>query len=37
VPPKDLIDKLGIPLIVGVMQKNALLGTARIMRKVLEM
>ena len=31
------IGKLGIPFNVGVMQKNALLGTARILRKVLEM
>ena len=31
------IEKLGIPFIVGVMQKSALLGTARILRKVLEM
>ena len=31
------IEKLGIPLSVGVMQKTALLGTARILRKVLEM
>ena len=31
------IEKLGIPLNVGVMQKTALLGTARILRKVLEM
>ena len=31
------IEKLGIPLHVGVMQKTALLGTARILRKVLEM
>ena len=31
------IEKLGIPLNVGVMQKIALLGTARILRKVLEM
>ena len=30
-------EKLGIPLNVGVMQKTALLGTARILRKVLEM
>ena len=32
-----LIEKLGIPLNVGVMQKTALLGIARILRKVLEM
>ena len=31
------IEKLGIPLNVGLMQKTALLGTARISRKVLEM
>ena len=31
------IEKLGIPLNVGVMQKTALLGTARILKKVLEM
>ena len=31
------IKKLGIPFNVGVMQKAALLGTARILRKVLEM
>ena len=31
------IEKLAIPLNVGVMQKKALLGTARILRKVLEM
>ena len=31
------IEKLGITLNVGVMQKAALLGTARILRKVLEM
>ena len=31
------IGKLGITCNVGVMQKNALLGTARILRKVLEM
>ena len=31
------IEKLGIPLNVEVMQKTALLGTARILRKVLEM
>ena len=31
------IGKLGIPFNVGVMQKTALLGTARILRKVLEM
>ena len=31
------IEKLRIPLSVGVMQKTALLGTARISRKVLEM
>ena len=31
------IKKLGIPLSVGVMQKTTLLGTARILRKVLEM
>ena len=31
------IEKLGIPCLVGVMQKTALLGTARILRKVLEM
>ena len=31
------IEKLGIPLNVGVMQKTALLGTARILRNVLEM
>ena len=31
------IEKLEIPLNVGVMQKTALLGTARILRKVLEM
>ena len=29
--------KLGITCNVGVMQKSALLGTARILRKVLEM
>ena len=29
--------KLGITYNVGVMQKNALLGTARILRRVLEM
>ena len=31
------IEKLGLSLNVGVMQKIALLGTARILRKVLEM
>ena len=31
------IEKLGLPLNVGVMQKIASLGTARILRKVLEM
>ena len=31
------IEKLGITIIVGEMQKAALLGTARILRKVLEM
>ena len=31
------IEKLGITSNVGVMQKTALLGTARILRKVLEM
>ena len=31
------IEKLGIPLNVGIMQNPALLGTARILRKVLEM
>ena len=31
------IEKLGIPFNVGVIQKTALLGTARILRKVLEM
>ena len=31
------IEKLGITSNVGVMQKIALLGTARILRKVLEM
>ena len=31
------IEKLGIPLIVGVMQKTALLETARTLKKVLEM
>ena len=31
------IGKLGIPFNVGVMQKTAFLGTARILRKVLEM
>ena len=31
------IENLGIPLNVGVMQKTALLGTARIFKKVLEM
>ena len=31
------IGKLGITCNVGVMQKNALLGTARIRRKVLKM
>ena len=31
------IEKLGIPLNVGVMQKTTLLGIARILRKVLEM
>ena len=31
------IEKLGITNNVGVMQKGALLGTARILRKVLEM
>ena len=31
------IEKIGIPLNVGVMQKTALLGTARMLRKVLEM
>ena len=31
------IGKLGIPFNVGIMQKTALLGTARILRKVLEM
>ena len=31
------IEKLRIPLNVGVMQKTALLGTVRILRKVLEM
>ena len=30
------IEKFGIPFNVGVMQKTALLGTARILRKVLE-
>ena len=30
-------EKLGIQLHVGVMQNTALLGTARILRKVLEM
>ena len=31
------IEKLGITNNVGVMQKTALLGTARILRKVLDM
>ena len=31
------IEKLGIPFNVGVIQKTALLGTARVLRKVLEM
>ena len=31
------IEKLGITFSVGVVQKTALLGTARILRKVLEM
>ena len=31
------MEKLGIPEDVGVVQKTALLGTARILRKVLEM
>ena len=31
------IEKLGITFNVGVVQKTALLGTARILRKVLEM
>ena len=31
------IEKLGITNNVGVMQKTALLGTARLLRKVLEM
>ena len=31
------IENLGIPIDVGVMQKTALLGTARTLRKVLEM
>ena len=31
------IEKRGIPLNVGIMRKTALLGTARILRKVLEM
>ena len=30
------LEKLGIPGDVGVIQKTALLGTARILRKVLE-
>ena len=30
-------NKLGIPFNVGLMQKTALLGTARILRKMLEM
>ena len=30
------IEKLGIPLNVGVMPKTALLGTARILRKVMK-
>ena len=38
---KDLIGglkiKLGIPLSVGIMQETTLLGTAKILRKVLEM
>ena len=33
----EWIEKLRITNIVGVMQKTALLGTARILRKVLEM
>ena len=33
----EWIEKLGITNNVGVMQKTALLGTARILRKVLEM
>ena len=35
--PIRWIGKLGIPFNVGVMQKTALLGTARILKKVLEM
>ena len=31
------MEKLGITCNVGVMQKSALLGTARILRKLLEM
>ena len=31
------IEKLGIPFNAGVIKKNALLGTARILSKVLEM
>ena len=31
------IEKLGIPFNVGVIQKTALLGTARILSEVLEM
>ena len=31
------IEKLGITLDVGIIQKTALLGTARILRKVLDM
>ena len=31
------IEKLGIPCNIAVMQKTALLGTARILRNVLEM
>ena len=31
------IEKLGITYNVGVLQKTALLGTARILRKILEM
>ena len=31
------IEKLGVPVDIGAVQKTALLGTARILRKVLEM
>ena len=31
------IEKLGMPFNVGVLKKTALLGTARLLRKVLEM